>query len=106
MGDPGGPRGGRHDVHQDRSLGEVHSALELRLALATVGFVASVAGLVVTTLVTEHLGWAVLFGVLVAVTGLNITVVSLRLAQRRRRRRERGSATGRAGSDHTHGREV
>lgn len=93
-------------MRQDRSLGEVHSALGLRLALAVLGFVASLAGLVVTTVVTGHLGWAVLFGVLVGVTGLNITVVSVRVAQRRRRRGERGSAAGRTGSEHTDGREV
>lgn len=104
MGDPHRSGTQRHDVHQDRSLGEVRSALDLRLGLASFGFVASVAGLVVATLVTWHLGWAVLFAVLVVVTAVNITVVSVRIAQRRRDRRSRAE---RAGSEHTgSGREV
>lgn len=84
-----GDGGVRHDVHQDRSLGTVYSALGLRLGLAIIGLLASVAGLVATTVVTRHLGWTVFFGVLVAVTAVNIAVVSVRLAQRARYRRKR-----------------
>ena len=79
---PGGPL--RHDLRQDRNLGPVRSALRLRLALALFGLAASVAGLVLATVVTWHLRWAVLFGVLVGITALNVVVVSIRIAQRRR----------------------
>lgn len=93
-------------MHQDRSLGTVYSALGLRLGLAIVGLVASAAGLVVATVVSWHLGWAVFFAVLVAVTALNIVVVSVRLAQRARYRRSARSAEG-ADTEHTRsGREV
>ena len=79
---PGGPV--RHDLRQDRNLGPVRSALRLRLGLAVFGLLASVAGLLIATVVTRRLSWAVLFGVLVGITALNVVVVSVRLSQRRR----------------------
>jgi hypothetical protein len=94
VGDPRGTQGHtRHDVHDDRSLGVVHTALRLRLGLAVFGLLASIAGLLLVTVVTRQTGWTVFFAVLVAVTALNVAVVAVRLAQVRRER-DRGPGGG------------
>lgn len=83
MGDPHGADRRPPDQRYDRSLGPVRSALQLRLVLAVLGLLASITGLIVFTAVSSHVGWAVLFGVLVVVTVLDLAVISLRLSQRR-----------------------
>lgn len=79
-------------MRNDRSLGRVHSALGLRLGLAIFGLLASVGGLLLAVLITRQTGWTAFFAALVAVTALNVTVVAVRLAQRRR---ERAAGDGR-----------
>lgn len=83
MGDPHGTDRRPPDQRYDRSLGPVRSALQLRFVLALLGLLASIAGLIVFTAVSSQVGWAVLFGVLVVVTVLDLAVISLRLSQRR-----------------------